>query len=194
MTSPRTVLITGAFSGIGLELARCFARDGDALVLTGRESVALAARAFLPGMMARVHSGVLNIGSIYSFSSAPWQALYGAAKSWLLSFSLSLREETRDTGVNVTILCAGTTLSGFRTRTGHRDRASWFAQTSAQVAETGYRGFQRKRAVIAPGIASKFYVLGTWVFPISWLGRYLYLTAYRIRGISAPRLSKGKKL
>jgi short-subunit dehydrogenase len=39
--NPETVLITGASSGIGLELARCFAADGSRLVLVARNTSAL---------------------------------------------------------------------------------------------------------------------------------------------------------
>lgn len=43
--SSETVLITGASSGIGLELAKCFAADGSRLVLVARNTVALEALA-----------------------------------------------------------------------------------------------------------------------------------------------------
>jgi short-subunit dehydrogenase len=39
--NPETVLITGASSGIGLELARCFGADGSRLVLVARNTSAL---------------------------------------------------------------------------------------------------------------------------------------------------------
>jgi short-subunit dehydrogenase len=39
--NPETVLITGASSGIGLELAKCFAAEGSRLILTARNQEAL---------------------------------------------------------------------------------------------------------------------------------------------------------
>src|SRR5579864_945206 len=41
MNSRETVLITGASSGIGLELAKCFAGDGCRLILVARNREAL---------------------------------------------------------------------------------------------------------------------------------------------------------
>ncbi|GAB2956790.1 SDR family oxidoreductase [Hymenobacter coalescens] len=41
MANHQTVLITGASSGIGFELARCFARDGYRLILSAREEAGL---------------------------------------------------------------------------------------------------------------------------------------------------------
>lgn len=51
--SQNTVLITGGTSGIGLELARRFHREGNAVIVTGRNPGALdQARAELPGLVA----------------------------------------------------------------------------------------------------------------------------------------------
>ena len=50
--NPETVLITGASSGIGLELARCFAADGSRLILVARNTAALES---LAGELRKAH-------------------------------------------------------------------------------------------------------------------------------------------
>jgi short-subunit dehydrogenase len=266
MNPPQTVLVTGGSSGIGLELARCFAHAGDRVIITGRSPETLAAaltslratgaeiigipaelgteagitaflaalsaqapvvdvlvnnagfgvhghalltdpadelalttvhilapwrltRALLPGMVERRCGGVLNVGSVYSFSPAPWQAVYGAAKAWLWSYSLALREELRGTGVTITALCPGTTLSQFRVRMGQRDRASWLSATCTEVARAGHAGFRHGRAIVVPGRWNQLYVWVVRRLPSAWLGRFVYHTAYRLRGMPVPSLS-----
>lgn len=49
---PETVLITGASSGIGLDLARCFAADGSRIVLVARNTAALES---LAGELRKAH-------------------------------------------------------------------------------------------------------------------------------------------
>jgi len=70
-------------------------------------------RAVLPGMIERGRGGVLNIASTIAFQPAPYQATYGAAKAFVLSFSQALWQETRHCGVTVTALCPGPTKTGF---------------------------------------------------------------------------------
>ncbi len=53
-----TVLITGASSGIGLELARCFAAEGCRLVLVARNSAALEV---LAGELRQAHGGEVRV-------------------------------------------------------------------------------------------------------------------------------------
>ncbi len=163
-----------------------------ALTMVHVQAPLILTKALLPAMVARGHGGILNIGSLYSFAPAPWQALYGAAKGWVLSFSLALREELRGTGVSVTALCPGTTLTSFRTRSGHRDKAAWYTLSAAAAAVAGHRGFKAGRAVVVPGLASKLFLLGTRLLPTRGLARYVSHMAYRVRHMPVTPRAKEK--
>ncbi len=108
---------------------------------------------FLPGMVERRSGRILNIGSTGSFSPCPSMAVYGATKAYVLSFSEALSEELRGSGVSVTALCPGVTLTGFdqRANTTH-NRMHWIPTMSAeQVAAIGYRALQRGTPVVVAG-------------------------------------------
>src|SRR6266446_782394 len=62
-------------------------------------------KAVLPPMLSRRSGRILNVASVYSYSPVPFQSVYGACKAFLLSFSSSLQNELKGTGVSVTVFC-----------------------------------------------------------------------------------------
>lgn len=231
-----TVLITGASSGIGLELARLFAHDGYDLVLVARSldkldrlgaelaqrhgirshsvGADLAApdapgaivetlrqtavrvdvlvnnagygiygpfattdlrseldllqvnivalthltKLLVPEMLARGAGRILNVASTAGFQPSPFLAVYAASKAYVLSFSEALGEELAGTGVTVTTLCPGPTVTGFQARAGMEGVRLFrgpLLMDAAPVARAGYEGLMRGRRLVVPGVGNK---------------------------------------
>lgn len=124
---------------------------------------------FTPGMVARRAGRVLNVASVGAFGPLPGQAVYGAAKAFVLSYTHALRAELRDTGVAVSALCPGPVRTGFGERAGFSDAEAerllpkplWVS--AHDVARAGVDGLDAGRAVIVPGrfnrVASALYHL-----------------------------------
>ncbi len=115
-------------------------------------------RLFLPGMLQRGWGRILNLGSIASFAPAPYAAVYSASKAYVLSFSRALAEEVKGTGVTVTTLCPGATVTGFGKR-AEMDATKLFAATTSKpdaVAAAGYRALLSGRRVVIPGASNRF--------------------------------------
>ncbi len=245
-----TVLVTGASSGIGEELARRFAADGAELVLVARseerlrrlaaelnerhgvaarvEAVDLAApgavaalcerlaadgvavdvlvnnagygargavaeldlerqlgmvrlnvealtaltRRLLPGMLERRRGGILNVASTAAFQPGPFMAVYYATKAYVQSFTEALAEELRGTGVTVTSLAPGPTLTGFQ-KEAEMEGTLLFKlgpMPAGPVARAGHRAFRRGKVVVIPGIGNRLLAFSTRLTP-RWLLR-----------------------
>jgi short-subunit dehydrogenase len=227
----KTALITGASSGIGLELARIFARESYNLVLVARNgdrlrqlaselekahgarSLILATdltepgaaayvldqttraglqldvlvnnagfgqyglftendleeclqqiqlnvttlthltRLYLPGMIERKSGRVMNVASTAAFQPGPLMAVYFATKAYVLHFSEALANELQGSGVTVTCLCPGATVTEFHKRakaTGQR-LLKLGAMDARTVAEDGYRAMMAGKPVVISG-------------------------------------------
>ncbi|GAN00082.1 3-oxoacyl-[acyl-carrier protein] reductase [alpha proteobacterium U9-1i] len=114
---------------------------------------------FWDEMLRRGRGGVLNVASTAAFQPGPLMANYYASKAYVLSFSEAMWEEARGTGVHVTCLCPGPTVSKFRERAG--TGATRLAQVSkavpsAPVAREGYEAFKRNQRVIVTGARNAF--------------------------------------
>lgn len=115
-------------------------------------------RLLLPGMVERRRGRVLNVASTAAFLPGPLMAVYYASKSYVLSLSLALSEETAGTGVTVTCLCPGPTRTGFQDRAQmNQSRLFRFARVmrSADVARVGYDAMIAGKALAIPGVANK---------------------------------------
>jgi short-subunit dehydrogenase len=114
--------------------------------------------AFWPGMLARKRGGVLNVASTASFQPGPLMAVYYASKAFVLSFSEALWEEARDTGVKVSCLCPGPTVSKFRERAGTgktRLSRTGAPMSSMSVARMGYDAWQDNKRVEITGLRNR---------------------------------------
>jgi short-subunit dehydrogenase len=109
---------------------------------------------YWPRMLEKKRGGVLNVASTASFQPGPLMAIYYASKAFVLSFSEALWKEAEGTGVRVSCLCPGPTVSNFRARAGTgKTRLSQAGEPmpSSEVARQGYEAWKANRAVIVTG-------------------------------------------
>jgi short-subunit dehydrogenase len=69
-------------------------------------------RAFAPRLAGRPGAAIVNVSSVFALGAPPTQAMYAASKAAVRAFSDVLREELRETGVQVLVVLPG----GIRTR------------------------------------------------------------------------------
>ena len=141
------VLITGGSDGIGLELAKLFAKDKHNLVLAARNieklnkakemlkgegidvriiSVDLSSikalskltKHFLPMIIKAKQGGILNVASTAAFCSGPKMAAYYGSKAYVLNLTEAIHEEVKKDGIKVSCLCPGPVKTSFQAKAG----------------------------------------------------------------------------
>jgi len=116
---------------------------------------------FVPGMVSRGRGAVLNVASVGAFGPLPGQAAYGAAKAFVLSYTQSLGQELRRTGVIAATLCPGPVKTGFGEAAGISDEDAEAALPKAmwidpdEVARAAVDGLASGRTVIVPGVFNR---------------------------------------
>ena len=137
------------------------------MVRVNVESVVSIARYFLPRLLARGQGGLIQVASTSAFQPTPLMATYGASKAFVLSFSLSIAEEARGSGVRVMALCPGPVPTGFQEAAGiHPSSLLKFAKLdAADVVETALDGYKAGRTVVVPGTVNSLQTAAVKVLP-----------------------------
>jgi len=125
-------------------------------------------RAVLPSMVERGRGWILNVSSVASLQPAPLIATYGATKAFVSSFSESLHEELRRTGVQVTAVLPGFTRTEFQQRAGLSYTSgvpNFLWQSPEACASAALSGAAAGRPIVVPGALNKVAVATTSPLP-----------------------------
>lgn len=132
-------------------------------------------RLFVPPMRAHGRGRILNVASVAAFQPVPSMAAYAATKAFVLSLSEALSEELSGTGVTVTALCPGLTITDMVDKvraTSERTNLipEFLMSDAADVACAGYAACMAGRVIEVPGLGNA--ALTNWSrFQPRWLVR-----------------------
>lgn len=105
---------------------------------------------FIPEMMKRNRGGIINVASTAAFQPLPYQAVYGATKSFVLNFTEALSGELLDTDLRVMALCPGVTESNFMT-VANADTEGLSSSSASDVVSVALKAFAKNKTYVIPG-------------------------------------------
>ncbi len=148
LEKPEIALLINA-AGCGV-FGPFYEADGDLLIDSIElNAVALTSmcRASLPYMKSG--SRIVNLGSNSAWQPVPYQAVYGASKSYVLSFSRALGRELRSVKIHVMCVCPGWIKTEFQSHAEHdryiRYVDRWY--TAEEVALQTWKDLKKEKCV-----------------------------------------------
>lgn len=124
---------------------------------------------FMHPMLERGRGRILNMSSMMAKVPCPYNALYGAAKTFVVSFTTALASELKHTGVTATAVLPGATLTRFPHNAGIDDAPAWkfFAMNSDETAIRAYRALMRGERYAVTGWYNKVGAFSTRFMPLA---------------------------
>jgi short-subunit dehydrogenase len=122
----------------------------------------LLTHCFLQTLEKNSPSYILNVGSLASFFYLPKKGVYGGTKSYLVSFSKSLRRELKSKNIFVSTVCPGgmnTTPMLILQNKNMKGMGRWSVMNPDEVAKIAIEGMLEKKEVIIPGFWNRVFML-----------------------------------
>jgi short-subunit dehydrogenase len=141
-------------------------------------ALTMLTRALLPAMIERKRGAILNVSSSAGFLPIRKMAVYAASKSYVTSFSDSIRGEVRKQGIVVAALCPGpvdTEFSSVARRSIVKQpypSPSFMHVPVEEVVRAGLAGIEHNKPLVVPGIVMKIAMLLVRLTPMGILRRF----------------------
>ena len=137
--------------------------------------------AFIPKMLKRSGTGILNIGSVASFFPVPGLGLYCATKHFIAGFTDSLHQELLSHSIHVTGLYPGETKSNFLKRASDGKLKDWDKALNPQmVAQLALEGLSKNKIRVIPDFTDRIKVFISSLVPVSFILKKAYHDRYKI--------------
>jgi short-subunit dehydrogenase len=153
-----SVLINNAGVGYNSRFEDSTVRENESCILLNNLALVKITRLLLPELRRQPKAFILNVASLAAFFPMPFMPVYGPSKTFILNFSLALREEMKDTPVSVSVLCP----NGIRTSEdckrkieAHGLIGKLVSLDPDWVAAYALREMLAERAVIVPGLLNQ---------------------------------------
>ena len=162
------VLVNNAGFGVYGSFAKTPIEKETEMIQVNATAVTHLTKLFLAGMIERRRGRILNVASTAAFQPGPLMAVYYATKAYVLSFSEALANELDGTGVTVTALCPGPTITEFQKTAGLEQTRLFtgpLVMDAAAAARAGYEGMKRGKRIVIPGLPNKLLVQAVRVTP-----------------------------
>ena len=125
---------------------------------------------YLQPMKQRTTGAIVNVASIAGLVPLPYNAVYGATKAFVVSFSYALYEEARRHGVQILAVNPGKTETNFfqvANMDMSKDRTQ--TQTSAQVVKEALRALDRGKRSVTTGASNRMLMRMAHFIPRGWI-------------------------
>ena len=125
-------------------------KDLDALLSSAQlNSLSLTAMCHMSLPYMSAGAAIVNMGSNSAWQPVPWQAVYGASKSYVLSLSRAIGRELRPRGIHVMCVCPGWIKTEFQKAAHHDDYIRyvdrWYGPE--EVVEQALKDLAKKKTV-----------------------------------------------
>jgi hypothetical protein len=153
-----SVLINNAGVGYNSRFEDSTLGENESCILLNNLALVKITRLLLPELKRHPQAFVLNVASLAAFFPMPFMPVYGPSKTFILNFSLALREEMKDTPVSVCVLCPnGIRTNGESTQKieAHGLIGELVSLDPDQVAACAMQGLFAEKAVIVPGFINQ---------------------------------------